>query len=209
MCPGLSELDECLYESRCSILNMMTSERLDDHSSGFEVATLGGGCFWCTEAVFTELKGVEKVESGYSGGKKPAPSYDEVCSGDTGHAEVVQVTFDPKVISYEDLLRIFFTVHDPTTRNRQGADVGTQYRSVVFYHNQQQKEAVERIIKEINEAKIWDKQTVTEVVPFTAFYKAEDYHQEYFKQNPAQGYCRVIIAPKVMKFRKKYSDMLK
>ena len=141
--------------------------------------------------------------------EQTAPSYEEVCSGDTEHAEVVQVTFDPKVISYEDLLRIFFTVHDPTTRNRQGADVGSQYRSVVFYHNQQQKEAVERVIKEINDTKIWDRPTVTEVVPFTVFYKAEDYHREYFKQNPAQGYCRVIIAPKVMKFRKQYSGMLK
>jgi peptide-methionine (S)-S-oxide reductase len=188
---------------------MMTSEHMDDHPSSFEVATLGGGCFWCTEAVFTELKGVEKVESGYSGGKIPEPSYEQVCSGDTEHAEVVQVTYDPKVISYDDLLRIFFTVHDPTTRNRQGADVGTQYRSVVFYHTQQQKEAVERIIKEIEESKIWGKPIVTQVVPFTTFFKAEDYHQEYFKQNPYQGYCTVVIAPKVAKFRKKYAELLK
>jgi peptide-methionine (S)-S-oxide reductase len=188
---------------------MMTSEHMDDRPSSFEVATLGGGCFWCTEAVFTELKGVEKVESGYSGGKTPEPSYEQVCSGDTEHAEVVQVTYDPKVISYDDLLRIFFTVHDPTTRNRQGADVGTQYRSVVFYHNQQQKEAVERIIKEIEGSKIWGKPIVTQVVPFTTFYKAEDYHQEYFKQNPYQGYCTVVIAPKVVKFRKKYAELLK
>lgn len=178
-------------------------------SHGREVATLGGGCFWCTEAVFSELKGVERVESGYAGGRATNPSYEQVCSGSTGHAEVVQITYNPAVISYRDILHIFFTVHDPTTLNRQGADVGTQYRSVVLYHDPEQKQAAEETIKEISEAKIWPNPIVTEVVPFTAFYKAEDYHQEYFKKNPWQGYCMAVVAPKVSKFRKKYQDRLK
>lgn len=176
---------------------------------GLEVATLAGGCFWCTEAIFAELRGVKSVESGYTGGVVPNPSYEQVCSGKTRHAEAVQVTFDPSVISYDDLLRIFFTVHDPTTLNRQGADVGTQYRSAIFYHDQRQKEASERILQEVNDSKIWDRPIVTEIVPFTTFYKAEEYHQEYYKQNPYQGYCTVVIAPKVAKFRKKYSSKLK
>ena len=174
-----------------------------------EVATLGGGCFWCTEAVFDDLKGVISVESGYSGGTVAAPSYEQVCTGKTGHAEVVQVSFDPGVISYEDLLRIFFTVHDPTTLNRQGNDTGTQYRSVIFYHDENQKRAAEKIMKEISDEKIWDDPIVTELSPFGAFYKAEGYHQEYFANNPNQGYCRIVIAPKVAKFRKHYSDRLK
>jgi len=174
-----------------------------------EVATLGGGCFWCTEAVFTELRGVEKVESGYAGGSLPNPNYGQVCEGDTGHAEVVQITYDPSVISFGDLLHIFFTVHDPTTLNRQGADTGTQYRSVILYHDQSQKEMAEATIRELNEAKVWGKPIVTELSPFTTFYKAEDYHQEYFKKNPYQGYCMVVVAPKVSKFRKKYQDLLK
>lgn len=178
-------------------------------SHGREVATLGGGCFWCTEAVFSELKGVERVESGYAGGRATNPSYEQVCSGSTGHAEVVQITYNPAVISYRDILHIFFTVHDPTTLNRQGADVGTQYRSVVLYHDPEQKQAAEETIKEISEAKIWPNPIVTAVVPFTAFYKAEDYHQEYFKKNPWQGYCMAVVAPKVSKFRKKYQDRLK
>ena len=174
-----------------------------------EIATLGGGCFWCTEAVFDDLKGVISVESGYSGGTVAAPSYEQVCTGKTGHAEVVQVSFDPGVISYEDLLRIFFTVHDPTTLNRQGSDTGTQYRSVIFYHDENQKKAAEKIMKEISDEKIWDDPIVTELSPFGAFYKAEGYHQEYFANNPNQGYCRIVIAPKVAKFRKHYSDRLK
>jgi peptide-methionine (S)-S-oxide reductase len=178
-------------------------------SAGSEVATVGGGCFWCTEAVFSELRGVEKVESGYAGGTTPDPSYDEVCSDTTGHAEVVKITYDPKIISYEQLLRVFFTVHDPTTLNRQGADAGTQYRSVIFYHDQGQKETAERVIRETNESKMWGRQIVTQVSPFKAFYKAEDYHQDYYKNNPTQGYCSVVIAPKVAKFRKKYQDLLK
>jgi peptide-methionine (S)-S-oxide reductase len=174
-----------------------------------EVATLAGGCFWCLEAVFDELKGVESVESGYSGGHDQSPSYAQVCDGDTGHAEVVQVTFDPQVLSYKDLLTVFFTIHDPTTLNRQGNDVGTQYRSAIFYHNEEQKKIAEDVMQEVGTAKIWDHPIVTEVTPFDKFYMAEDYHQEYFKNNPFQGYCRVVIAPKVTKFRHKFADRLK
>ncbi len=174
-----------------------------------ELATLGGGCFWCMEEIFLELKGVESVESGYSGGKRPDPSYEAVCTGITGHAEVVQVTFDPKVISYRNLLRVFFTVHDPTTLNRQGADVGTQYRSVIFYHSDEQKQVAREVIKEIKKEELWDKEIVTAVSPFKAFYRAEEYHQEYFRRNPNQGYCRIVIEPKVAKFRLKYYKLLK
>ncbi|HUI31541.1 MAG TPA: peptide-methionine (S)-S-oxide reductase MsrA [Candidatus Acidoferrales bacterium] len=174
-----------------------------------EVATLGGGCFWCTEAIFDNLKGVTSVESGYSGGTTANPSYEQVCTGKTGHAEVVQVTFDPQIISYEDILRIFFTVHDPTTLNRQGNDVGTQYRSVIFYHDENQKQIALEVIKETQSRKIWDDPFVTELSPFAAFYEAESYHQEYFANNPNQGYCRAIVAPKVAKFKKMYYDRLK
>lgn len=174
-----------------------------------EVATLAGGCFWCLEAVFDQLQGVEDVVSGYSGGTVPNPTYKHVCSGDTGHAEVVQVTFDPDVLSYRDLLRVFFTIHDPTTPNRQGGDVGTQYRSAIFTHSPEQEQAAEEIIGELNEAGIWDDPIVSEVVPLEAFYPAEDYHQEYFARNPNQGYCRMVIAPKVAKFRKQYFERLK
>jgi peptide-methionine (S)-S-oxide reductase len=174
-----------------------------------EVATLAGGCFWCLEAVFDELKGVESVESGYSGGHVQNPSYAQVCGGETGHAEVVRVTFDPQVLSYKDLLTVFFTIHDPTTLNRQGDDVGIQYRSAIFYHDEAQMKAAEEVIREISAAKIWDGPIVTEVTPFDKFYMAEDYHQEYFKKNPFQGYCRVVIAPKVAKFRHKFAERLK
>jgi peptide-methionine (S)-S-oxide reductase len=174
-----------------------------------ELATLAGGCFWCLEAVFDELKGVESVESGYSGGHVQRPSYAQVCDGDTGHAEVVQVTFDPQVLSYKDLLTVFFTIHDPTTLNRQGNDVGTQYRSAIFYHNEEQKKIAEEVIQEINTAKIWGDPLVTEVTLFEQFYIAEDYHQEYFEKNPFQGYCRAVIVPKVTKFRHKFADRLK
>jgi peptide-methionine (S)-S-oxide reductase len=187
----------------------MISGTSDTRSHPGEVATLAGGCFWCTEAVFTELKGVEKVESGYSGGNVPNPTYEQVCDGDTGHAEAINVTFNPEVITYKQLLEIFFTVHDPTTLNRQGADMGTQYRSAVYYHDQKQKETAEEVIREVNSSKIWDRPLVTELAPFDTFYKAEDYHQEYFLRNPNQGYCSIVIAPKVLKFRKKYSSMLK
>jgi peptide-methionine (S)-S-oxide reductase len=174
-----------------------------------EVATLAGGCFWCLEAVYNQLRGVLKVESGYAGGHIPNPNYQQVCTGGTGHAEVVQVTFDPEVITFRDLLEIFFTIHDPTTLNRQGADVGTQYRSAIFYHTPEQKETAEQIISEMTAEKVWDNQIVTEVTPLKDFYPAEDYHQEYYLNNPSQGYCRVVIAPKVAKFRQKYLEKLK
>jgi peptide-methionine (S)-S-oxide reductase len=176
---------------------------------GKEVVTLGGGCFWCTEAIFDELKGVEQVESGYSGGAVPNPTYRQVCTGTTGHAEVNQITFDPTVISLKDLLEVFFTVHDPTTLNRQGPDVGTQYRSVIFYRSPEQKAVAEQVIHSLESAKLWSAPFVTEVVPFKAFYKAEDYHQEYFKLNGQQPYCRMVIAPKVAKFRQHYREKLK
>jgi peptide-methionine (S)-S-oxide reductase len=174
-----------------------------------EKATLGGGCFWCLEAVFEHLRGVTKVESGYAGGLVPNPSYRQVCNGDTGHAEVVQVTFDPAVLSYRDVLDVFFATHDPTTLNRQGPDEGTQYRSAIFYHSPQQKETAERRIAELNAEGVFDTPIVTEVVPLTQFYKAEDYHQGYYRQNPGQGYCRVVISPKLAKFRKQFADRLR
>jgi peptide-methionine (S)-S-oxide reductase len=174
-----------------------------------ETATLGGGCFWCLEAVFEQLKGVEKVESGYAGGSVPAPSYHQVCTGDTGHAEVVQITFDPAVLSFRELLDVFFATHDPTTPNRQGPDVGSQYRSVVFHHSAQQKAAAEQRIAELNAAKIWDAPIVTEVVPLDRSYRAEDYHQDYFRRNPAQPYCQAVVSPKVAKFRKRFAAKLK
>lgn len=174
-----------------------------------EIATLGGGCFWCLEAVFDQLQGVEDVVSGYSGGHLQAPSYELVCSGATGHAEVVQVTFDPAVISYREILEVFFTIHDPTTLNRQGADAGTQYRSAIFHHSAEQKSVAEQVIAGVNAAGLWGKPIVTEVTAFQAFYPAEAYHQEYFARNPSQGYCQFVIAPKVAKFRKKYLAKLK
>jgi peptide-methionine (S)-S-oxide reductase len=174
-----------------------------------EIATLGGGCFWCMEAIFKELRGVEKVESGYSGGNVPNPSYREVSTGKTGYAEVVQITFDPGIITFKELLEVFFTMHDPTTLNRQGADVGTQYRSVIFYHTREQENAAKEVIAEIGAAKLWDAPIVTEVVPFKAFYLAEEYHKDYFERNPEQPYCRVVIAPKMDKFRKLFLEKLR
>jgi methionine-S-sulfoxide reductase len=174
-----------------------------------EVATLGGGCFWCLEAVYDELDGVFSVESGYSGGAVAHPTYRQVCTGVTGHAEVVQITFDPAVISFREILKVFFDIHDPTTPNRQGADVGTQYRSVIFYHSAAQKEIAEKLIAELNEARVWKLPIVTEVSPFKAFYQAEDYHQEYYAHNRDQPYCRMVIAPKLRKFHKLYFDQLK
>ncbi len=174
-----------------------------------ELATLGGGCFWCLEAVFEQLRGVEKVESGYAGGTVDNPTYRQVCSGTTGHAEVVQVTFDPAVISFVEILDVFFATHDPTTLNCQGADVGTQYRSVIFYHSPEQKAAAEERIAELNTAGIWDAPIVTQVVPLEKFYRAEDYHQEYFRTNPEQSYCQFVVAPKVAKFRKQFAAKLK
>ncbi|HWT03588.1 MAG TPA: peptide-methionine (S)-S-oxide reductase MsrA [Pyrinomonadaceae bacterium] len=174
-----------------------------------EVATLAGGCFWCLEAVFDDLRGVESVESGYAGGSVPNPTYRQVCAGTTGHAEVVRVTFDPRVVSFREVLEVFFTIHDPTTLNRQGADVGTQYRSAIFYHSPEQKETAEKTIAELNAEQIWDAPIVTEVAPAGEFYVAEDYHQEYFAQNPSQPYCRAVVAPKVAKFRQKFLGKLK
>lgn len=173
-----------------------------------ELATLGGGCFWCLEPIFKALRGVATVTSGYSGGKEKS-TYEEVCSGTTGHAEVVQITFDPQVIRFDDLLRVFFTVHDPTTLNRQGADVGPQYRSVIFYHGEAQHRAAEQVMAEVEAQGIWDNPLVTELTSFKEFFPAEDYHQNYFANNPNQGYCRVVIAPKVAKFRKQYTEQLK
>jgi peptide-methionine (S)-S-oxide reductase len=174
-----------------------------------EVATLGGGCFWCLEAVYDELSGVTDVVSGYMGGHVDNPSYREVCNGTTGHAEVVQVTFDPDVVTFADILRVFFTIHDPTTLNRQGADVGTQYRSAIFYHSPAQQSTANEIIAEVNAAGLYRNRIVTEVTPTVTFYAAEDYHQEYFQRNPDAGYCRVVIEPKVAKFRKHYMERLK
>ncbi|HEY6060379.1 MAG TPA: peptide-methionine (S)-S-oxide reductase MsrA [Gemmatimonadales bacterium] len=169
-----------------------------------ELATLGGGCFWCLEAVFQDLKGVERVVSGYAGGSVPNPSYEDVCTGRTGHAEVVQVTFDPAVLSYRDLLQVFFSIHDPTTLNRQGPDEGTQYRSAIFHHGPEQERVAREVIAELERRGIWDSPIVTEVTAAPPFYPAEQYHQEYFRRNPGQGYCRVVIAPKVAKFRKEH-----
>ncbi len=174
-----------------------------------EVATFGSGCFWCSEAVFSELQGVVKVEPGYSGGSVANPSYQEVCTDSTGHAEVAQVTFDPSVISYRELLEVFFATHDPTTLNRQGADEGTQYRSAVFYHSASQKEEAERMIKELTDEKAFKSKIVTEVAPFAAFYPAEEYHHDYYRRNPRQGYCQAVISPKLAKFRAHFQAKLK
>lgn len=178
-------------------------------SNHLEVATLAGGCFWCLEAVYDQLKGVTDVVSGYAGGHVTNPTYQAVCNGTTGHAEVVQITFDPQIVSFADLLDVFFTIHDPTTLNRQGNDVGTQYRSAIFYHSPEQKAIAEQKIADITAARLWNHPIVTEVTPIDMFYPAEDYHQEYFARNPNQGYCQFIIAPKVAKFRKHYLEQLK
>jgi peptide-methionine (S)-S-oxide reductase len=174
-----------------------------------DVATLGGGCFWCLEAVFKDLLGVDSLVSGYAGGDLDNPTYEQVCSGRTGHAEVVQITFDPTAITYRDLLDVFFTIHDPTTKDRQGADVGPQYRSIVLYHSPEQKAAAEQAIAELDAKGIWGAPIVTEVVPLDRFYPGEAYHQDYFANNPGQGYCRAVIAPKVAKFRKQYLAKLR
>jgi len=179
------------------------------NDSSLETATFGSGCFWCTEAIFDRVKGVQSVESGYSGGSVPDPSYEAVCTGKTGHAEVIQVKYDPKITSYDELLEIFWKTHDPTTLNRQGADVGTQYRSVIFYHNDEQKEKAEYYKSKLESSKVWDNPIVTEITPMKKFYKAEDYHQEYYEKNPYQGYCSFVITPKVEKFEKVFKDKLK
>lgn len=174
-----------------------------------EIATLAGGCFWCLEAVFDDLNGVEKVESGYSGGHVLNPTYRMVCAGETGHAEVVQITFDPSLVSFKELLQVFFTIHDPTTLNRQGADVGTQYRSAIYYHTPEQKAVAEEVIAEMEAARVWDDPIVTEVTQFTEYYPAEEYHRDYYLRNPNQPYCQAVIAPKVAKFRKYFLGKLK
>lgn len=174
-----------------------------------EIATLAGGCFWCLEAVFDDLKGVVAVESGYMGGKAADPTYEDVCSGSTGHAEVVQVTFDPQAVTFEEILQVFFVIHDPTTLNRQGNDAGTQYRSAIFYHSPEQKAVAERVVANLTKAALFRDPIVTEVTAASKFYEAEAYHQEYFARNPNQGYCQFVVAPKVAKFRKHFMDRLK
>jgi peptide-methionine (S)-S-oxide reductase len=186
------------------VMNMQATQQAKE-----QIATFAGGCFWCTEAVFEEVKGVSSVISGYSGGNVVNPSYREVTTGRTGHAEAIQITFDPEIVSFTDLLEIFFRTHDPTTLNRQGADVGTQYRSAIFYHTDAQKNEAEKVIKALEDANIWSDPIVTEVTAFTNFYSAEEYHQEYYSNNPEYGYCRVVIQPKLEKFRKVFKDKLK
>lgn len=191
----------------------MTEQKLPTTSAaapaGREIATLAGGCFWCTEALFTELRGIDAALPGYAGGFVKGPTYEQVCTGATGHAEAVQITFDPKVISYADLLRVFLTVHDPTTLNRQGEDRGTQYRSAIFTHGPEQAAAARSVIAEIEASRAWDQPIVTEVTPFSNFYAAEEYHRDYFRRNPAKGYCAVVIAPKVAHLREMYTARLK
>jgi peptide-methionine (S)-S-oxide reductase len=174
-----------------------------------EVATLGGGCFWCLEAVFEQLRGVERVESGFAGGSTANPAYQQVCGGDTGYAEVVQIRFDPHVISFAELLDVFFDIHDPTTLNRQGADVGTQYRSAIFFHSPEQKRLAEEKMSALNASGVYRAAVVTQLLPFESFYRAEDYHQGYFRNNPYQGYCQMVVAPKVAKFRAHFTDKIK
>ena len=180
-----------------------------NHAHSIEVATLAGGCFWCIEAVFLEVGSVREVIPGYTGGTTVNPTYEQVCTGMTGHAEALQVSFNPSMNSYREILEIFFSVHDPTTPNHQGADTGTQYRSAIFYHNQQQKTIAEELIEELNKAHIWKKSIVTQVTPLGAFYPAENYHSEYFSQHPEQVYCQMVISPKVNKFRKQWTRLLK
>lgn len=182
---------------------------LDSAAHKLEIATLGGGCFWCLEAVFDDLNGVVDVVSGYTGGQRPNPTYEQICTGVTGHAEVVQVTFDPQLVSYRDVLGVFFSLHDPTTLNRQGADAGTQYRSVIFYHSPEQKSVADDLIRKLTADEVFGNPIVTEVSEADVFYPAEDYHQEYFRRNPNQPYCNVVVEPKVAKFRRKYTAMLK
>lgn len=179
------------------------------NEAGLEKATFGSGCFWCTEAIFENLNGVTSVVSGYAGGHVDNPTYEEVCTGTTGHAEVTQITYDPNIISFDELLEVFWKTHDPTTLNRQGNDVGTQYRSVIFYHNEEQKELAEKYKAELDKSGAWDDPIVTEISPFTNFYVAEEYHQDYYMNNPNQGYCAFVIAPKLEKFKKVFKDKLK
>lgn len=211
----LSLFSFCLVNVSCvakdsSIAEMDNKNNIQlENTKGMEIATFAGGCFWCTEAVFLELKGVEKVVSGYIGGKTLNPTYKDICTGETGHAEAIQITYNPNEVAYEDLLEVFFGTHDPTTLNRQGADIGTQYRSEIFYHSEAQKEKAEKYISFISREKLYDKEIVTKVSKATIFYPAEDYHQNYYNQNAEQGYCQMVIAPKLEKLRKYYKSKLK
>lgn len=190
-------------------LNLSAQKNKNNMQNNLAVATFGNGCFWCTEAIFQQLKGVEKVIPGYTGGDVKNPTYKEVCSGTTGHAEAIQITFDSKVISYRELLDVFFYTHDPTTLNRQGADIGTEYRSVIFYHNDSQKQDAEKIIVQLELENVYDDKIVTEITPFDIFYLAGDYHQDYYNNNKNQGYCKAVINPKLDKFVKKYKSKIK
>jgi peptide-methionine (S)-S-oxide reductase len=193
----------------CSHAKPKNNYIMDNHQENLETATLGGGCFWCIEAVFIRLKGIESSMSGFSGGNVKNPAYREVITGRTGHAEVIQLKFDPRIISYREILEIFFHLHDPTTLNRQGADIGTQYRSIIFYHDENQERIAREVFAEIDSLKIWPNPLVTEIKPFTAFYKAEDYHQDYYSNNPNQPYCTYVINPKVKKLNELYNEKLK
>lgn len=200
---SLKNSEKTIKTSANSDKNKMTD------TAKMETAVLAGGCFWCTETLFQDLKGVEKVESGYSGGTTKSPTYTEVCTGTTGHAEVIRITFDPAVISFEQILTVFFHVHDPTTLNRQGADAGTQYRSAIFYNSPEQKKTAEKVIEDITKSNLWSDPIVTEVTALGEYYPAEDYHQDYFNNNPEKSYCSIVIAPKVKKFYKEFSHLLK
>ena len=191
------------------MLTLFFSFMTIQEGSSMEQITLGAGCFWCVEAVFERIQGVHKVESGYSGGETKDPTYKEICTGKTGHAEVVQLTYDPKIVALETILEVFFKTHDPTTLNRQGADVGTQYRSAIFFHSQSQKQVALKVKEALDEAKLWENPIVTEITAFSTFYRAENYHQNYYELNPNQGYCRVVIAPKIEKLEKVFKDLLK
>ena len=211
---GLSMVLSLIFSSCTAKEKLVVKEEFKEPvkvkvKQGMEVATFAGGCFWCTEAVFLEIKGVEKVVSGYIGGKTKNPTYKDICTGETGHAEAIQITFNPNEVAYEDLLEVFFGTHDPTTLNRQGADVGTQYRSEIFYHSEAQKTKAENYIQLLEKEKLYDKKIVTKVSSATVFYPAEDYHQNYYNQNSSQGYCQMVIAPKLEKLRKYYKSKLK
>nr|WP_294935575.1 peptide-methionine (S)-S-oxide reductase MsrA [uncultured Flavobacterium sp.] len=199
----------CQSKERSLSVEKNQENKIMSEQKGLEVATVAGGCFWCTEALFLELKGVKKVVSGYIGGKTKNPTYEEVCSGYSGHAEAIEITFDPKEISYEDILEVFFATHDPTTLNRQGADIGTQYRSEIFYHSDAQQKAAENFINLLNTQNIYGKKVVTKTSKATVFYPAEDYHQNYYNRNKSQGYCMAVISPKLDKLKKNYKSKLK
>jgi peptide-methionine (S)-S-oxide reductase len=199
----------CIAKESPQQVSKESSILIENDNKDMEIATFAGGCFWCTEAIFLEIKGVKKVVSGYIGGTTLNPTYSEICTGTTGHAEAIQITFDPSEVGFEDLLEVFFGTHDPTTLNRQGADVGTQYRSAIFYHSEDQMKKAQNYIKLIAKEKLYDREIVTKVSPATKFYAAEDYHQNYYNQNASQGYCQMVIAPKLEKLRKYYSSKLK